>query len=47
MSEDRFMFPCFMCGRQFQMGPHIYNGKFIDLYKISVCKGCYDSNWDG
>jgi len=29
------------------MGQGIYDGKQIPLYKIDVCKGCYDGNWDG
>ena len=36
-----------MCGRQFQMGPHRYDGKFISRYQISVCRACYEGNWDG
>ena len=36
-----------MCGLKFQMGPHVYDGKYISHYKISVCKGCWDGNWDG
>jgi hypothetical protein len=45
--EVKIMEPCFMCGRSFQFGPHHYDGKFIRRYKISVCSGCWGSNWDG
>ncbi len=47
MSEHKIMDSCFMCGRQFQMGPHRYDGKFISGYQISVCWACYEGNWDG
>lgn len=47
MAEHKTTFPCFMCGRQFQMGPHRYDGTFISRYQISVCRACYESNWDG
>jgi len=41
------MHPCFMCGSQFQMGEHIYDGKYIRRYDIVVCMSCWDGNWDG
>ena len=28
-------------------GPHQYEGKFIPGYEISVCRTCYNGNWDG
>jgi len=47
MAEDKFMFPCFMCGGQFQMGPHRYDGTTIPRYQVSLCRTCYNANWDG
>lgn len=47
MAEDKFMYKCFMCGSDFQFGPHRYKGKEIHKYNISVCNICYDMNWDG
>ncbi len=47
MPEPKKMVRCFMCDDEFQMGPHRYDGKFIPRYKISVCRICYDGNWDG
>lgn len=47
MSEEKIMCQCDMCGNKFQMGQHVYNGKFISRYQISVCKSCWDGNWDG
>ncbi len=29
------------------MATHIYEGKKISRYHLSVCKLCYDGNWDG
>jgi hypothetical protein len=42
-----FMFPCDLCGSTFQMGPHIYDGKVLGHYKMSLCRPCYEGNWDG
>jgi hypothetical protein len=28
-------------------GRHDYRGKTIARYKITVCSGCYEGNWDG
>lgn len=47
MTEPKFMCRCDTCGGQFQFGPHIYDGKHIDAYGITVCMGCYRGNWDG
>lgn len=47
MTEPKAMVRCFMCDSEFQMGPHRYDGRYIRRYKISVCKICYDGNWDG
>ncbi len=47
MAQDKIMVRCDMCGNQFQMGPHVYDGKYIKRYDLSVCKLCYDGNWDG
>lgn len=38
---------CFACGGEFQFGPHIYAGKHIPAYKVTVCTTCYSANWDG
>ena len=38
---------CFCCGTEFQFGPHIYDGKHIPGYGITVCRACYEGNWDG
>ena len=42
-----FMFDCQMCGREFQFGHHIYDGKFIPAYQLHVCQTCFEGNWDG
>jgi len=47
MTDQNIMHPCFMCGSQFQMGEHIYDGKYIRRYDITVCMACWDGNWDG
>lgn len=44
MSEFKIMVTCFMCEREFQMGPHIYDGKFIERYQIPVCRICWGGN---
>jgi hypothetical protein len=47
MSEEGLTESCFTCGRTFRMGPHAYEGKYIGSYEMTVCKICYDGNWDG
>lgn len=46
-SAPKFMTTCFTCGRAFQFGPHLYAGKHVPRYSITVCRDCYDANWDG
>lgn len=38
---------CQLCGATFQFGPHVYRGKVIARYKLTLCDGCYAGNWDG
>jgi hypothetical protein len=38
---------CEVCGSQFQYGAHVYDGKHVRAYGITVCRRCYDANWDG
>ncbi len=45
--DEIFMFTCDLCGSQYQMGRHIYDGKQIPLYKLGVCNTCYQGSWDG
>ena len=49
MSDKPYTQTCFFsfCGQSFQMSHGHYDGKFIPRYKISVCRNCYDGNWDG
>lgn len=47
MSEEKVMLACDMCGKNYQHGPHQYEGHNIPLYGISVCESCWRGNWDG
>jgi hypothetical protein len=47
MQEFKHMIECFCCGSRFQFGPHAYHGGHIPGYEITVCRNCYQSNWDG
>jgi hypothetical protein len=38
---------CDVCGANFQFGPHLYDGTYIQTYQITVCFGCFGANWDG
>lgn len=29
------------------MGPGKYEGKHVPKYQFTVCKTCYEGNWDG
>ena len=46
-NPDKIMLSCATCGQQFQFGRNIYDGKFIPIYNITVCRTCYNSNHDG
>ena len=41
------MVACFLCTSQFQFGPHVYRGRYIRRWGISVCSGCFAANHDG
>jgi len=45
--KPKFMQKCGLCGSSFQFGPHIYDGKHIARYQLTVCRGCWDANYDG
>lgn len=47
MQRLKHMETCQLCGTAFQFGPDLYAGKQIARYALTVCKGCYRSNWDG
>lgn len=47
MAGFRNMSRCFLCENEYQMGPHMYEGKFISRYQFGVCMSCYNRNWDG
>ena len=46
-NQDKVMLPCYICDQQFQFGPHVYDGKFIPTYELTVCRTCYSANHDG
>ncbi len=41
------MYRCDLCGSEFQMGAHRYDGKRAPRYDIVVCLPCYEANGDG
>jgi hypothetical protein len=41
------MFDCGLCGSKFQFGPHVYEGKHIARYQLTVCRACWLGNHDG
>ena len=48
MIEDKFMFKCDVCGKEYQHGPHTYEGHRLKLYgDIFCCDTCWEANWDG
>jgi len=44
---EKIMYDCSLCGRPFQYGPHIYNGRHIAAWDVQLCDICLRSNWDG
>ena len=48
MAQDKFMVNCNVCGRQYQDGPHRYEGHGLKRYgNIFCCNTCWETNWDG
>ncbi len=47
MERQKMVLDCGVCRRAFQFGPGRYDGKYIALYELTVCKTCWDGNWDG
>lgn len=47
MGEPKFMFPCFLCGHDFQFGPHRYDGIAFGEWDIAICTTCHSASWDG
>lgn len=45
--QQRHMETCFLCRQAFQFGPGRYDGKYIQAWKISVCRTCHTFNHDG
>lgn len=42
-----FTTSCQLCGSRFRFGPHVYNGKVVASYKLTLCDACYAGNCDG
>ncbi|TCM81470.1 hypothetical protein EV216_11812 [Rhodovulum steppense] len=47
MSQAAFKETCYVCGREFQYGNHVYNGRKATRYGVMLCKACWESNHDG
>ena len=48
MSNEKFMYKCYVCGSAYQHGPHRYEGHLLKLYdNIMCCDTCWECNWDG
>ena len=47
MEEGSIKERCFICGKKHSVGPHQYEGHWIEYYKIQVCRDCYLGNHDG
>jgi hypothetical protein len=47
MPSTKIMLGCGLCGAQFQFGPHVYDGKHISRYQLTICRSCWSGNHDG
>jgi len=47
MTEYKHLTECFLCLRQFQFGPSIYDGERVHAWDIMVCSICLSGNHDG
>lgn len=45
--ETKFLQDCLLCRRQFQYGPHRYDGKPVHAWKGNVCNSCIACNQEG
>jgi hypothetical protein len=45
--QEKIMLKCDLCGKQYQHGPHRYEGHHCRPYGIGVCGACWEGNWDG
>lgn len=44
---EKFIEKCDLCDSSFQYGQGLYNGQYLPHYKMTICKGCFEGNWDG
>jgi len=44
---EKFMQKCDLCDSSFQFGSGQYDAKYLSHYKMTICKGCFQGNWDG
>jgi len=42
-----FWYGCDLCGKEYQYGGGIYNGRNLSHYKLDVCNSCLRNNNDG
>ncbi len=50
MPKTRGTEQCFfylICNNEIKIGPPVKEGEYISRYQITVCRSCYESNWDG
>ncbi len=48
MPAHKIMISCFLCDREFQFGPHRYEGRAIAPWgSIPICDACLAGNHDG
>ena len=47
MIEKNNMMKCPLCPNEFQISPPRIEGVTIPRYQITVCRSCYNNNWDG
>lgn len=43
----KFYSQCFLCRRDFRVGPHLYEGRRVPAWDIMMCDACRSTNWDG
>jgi hypothetical protein len=47
MDGEKIMVRCSLCGKEAQMGPHVYEIRNVEDWGIQACDECVKSNWDG
>lgn len=47
MSSEHYKKKCQVCSREFDYGPHVYQGRYLPRYQMVACNSCLRAHHDG